>query len=347
MNGKGEVRALNQVTRELRDAAPPDLDFDRMGARLDGAIPAPRWGAPPVASRRGVVMPLLGVAAAAAMLAAWAQSPSVAPLASVGTVWSLERSVDASTLAPGARLASGAHRITVRHAGVATWELAPGSVARWASSTPLTIALDSGQISARVVPSPQPESFAVEAGSTRVAVHGTAFVVRHVAGRVEVNVTEGVVVVGPHGQAPRFSLPAPASGVFDLQGEGAGPLGGGAARIAAVVASSAAPSVAAPVKLDRLSSAPSREAITALESSVRRALQQCFVASFPADGDMHVSVSTRLTLAIAPSGELGSPSFEPPLAPAVRQCALESLRSLAGPASHEGGRVETRLELSR
>ena len=79
-------------------------------------------------------------------------------------------------LALGTRLTAGDRALVVEHHGRASWTLEPHATARVSDAGEfLTITLESGALSATVVPNPKPETFAVEVGGTRVAVHGTAF----------------------------------------------------------------------------------------------------------------------------------------------------------------------------
>jgi ferric-dicitrate binding protein FerR (iron transport regulator) len=65
---------------------------------------------------------------------------------------------------------------------------------------PLVLTLDRGAVDAQVVPVPSGEAFAVDVDGSRVAVHGTHLRVARDAGRVTVDLSEGVVSVG---RAPR------------------------------------------------------------------------------------------------------------------------------------------------
>jgi hypothetical protein len=65
---------------------------------------------------------------------------------------------------------------------------------------PLVLTLDRGAVDAQVVPVPSGEAFAVDVDGSRVAVHGTRLRVAREAGRVIVDLSEGIVSVG---RAPR------------------------------------------------------------------------------------------------------------------------------------------------
>ena len=87
--------------------------------------------------------------------------------------------------------------------GVASWALAPRSTVVIASlGVPHLLVLEEGEVTAQVVPKPSSatqESFAVEAGPSRVAVRGTVFSVDRSDDRVTVQVHHGKVMVGPAG----------------------------------------------------------------------------------------------------------------------------------------------------
>ena len=86
--------------------------------------------------------------------------------------------------------------------GVATWVIDPGSrVVVDSVAVPHVITLERGTVHAEVVPrnagDELVETFAVVAGTTRVAVHGTVFSVARAGDRITVEVTRGAVTVGP------------------------------------------------------------------------------------------------------------------------------------------------------
>jgi hypothetical protein len=74
-------------------------------------------------------------------------------------------------------------------------------VAKGTATMPHVVRLEQGRLDAEVVPRHDSdqllEAFVVEAGATRVAVHGTVFSVERRADIVDVEVTRGSVTVGP------------------------------------------------------------------------------------------------------------------------------------------------------
>src|SRR5581483_1630809 len=123
-----------------------------------------------------------------------------------------------NALAVGDVVESGTDAVVVDHDGQATWTLSPDSSAHVEElGSVIRVALDRGVLSAKVAKSPRPESFVVRVEGTRIAVHGTAFRVSRLDHAVTVEVTEGVVGVGPlHG--PSFDVAAPGSTTTTFEG---------------------------------------------------------------------------------------------------------------------------------
>ena len=94
--------------------------------------------------------------------------------------------------------------VTVERPGKLTWILEPSSmvtVTHAASGAgALVLSLQRGAVEAQVVPVASGEAFAVDVDGSRVAVHGTHLRVARVGDHVTVDLSEGVIVVGP---APR------------------------------------------------------------------------------------------------------------------------------------------------
>jgi hypothetical protein len=116
--------------------------------------------------------------------------------------------------------------LTFAQEGLVSWTLAPGGALRVRSvGLGHTVTLERGEIHAEVTPrSPSEglvESFAVEVEGTRVAVHGTAFSVKHEGDHVLVDVAHGTVAVGPVGHVGVTTghlLVGPARASFSLDG---------------------------------------------------------------------------------------------------------------------------------
>ncbi|HEY0469170.1 MAG TPA: FecR domain-containing protein, partial [Polyangiaceae bacterium] len=242
----------------------------------------------------------------------------------------------------------------------------------------LTVKLESGALSASVVPNPKPETFAVEVEGTRVAVHGTAFRVERAGERIQVEVSEGTVAIEASGahSAPAFLLRRNSRGNFALDGR-TGSVEGNASAVVAessgrshrtlapVAKVAPTPTVAhghvvapavqpekpqvSPVAVAEPQPLPIEPSISDIESGVTSALEllnRCFHDQTRSTG-IHVSASTALTLSVAGDGTIQSVTFEPPLAPAVEECAVSGLRMLTFTRSTEGVTFTRQLELQR
>jgi hypothetical protein len=109
-----------------------------------------------------------------------------------------------AALRSGVVVESQTEPVRFRLDGVVTWTLAPKTRVRVRTvAAPHEIVLESGSVFAEVKPQlgsdELNETFAVIAGTSRVAVHGTVFSVQRDGDRVLVEVTRGAVSVGPVG----------------------------------------------------------------------------------------------------------------------------------------------------
>jgi ferric-dicitrate binding protein FerR (iron transport regulator) len=365
----GEIRALRQVVREASEERAPQVDWARIErALLDQepqARPMPRRG-------RRLAWWLAAAAAALAVAgASWraARQPASPPARAV-----IERpgggSLDGAALAAGDRVTAGDADLRVEHAGIAAWTLSAGGRARIAlTGSLLTVELEQGSILAEVVPSARPETFAIEVGETRVAVHGTVFRVERSGDSVRVEVREGSVVVGgrtERGATRGFTLAAPSRGVFSTDGARSGEVGRDAtAAVApapnavpapkptAVAAHRAAPASVPAAEPTPASAPPAeppeRPASADVDGGVARltaAVEKCFVSNTSV-GEVSVSVSSKLTVVVDPSGAVSELRFDPPLAPAVQRCAGQAMQDLRFPQSRLGAKATRSLQLSR
>jgi hypothetical protein len=366
-----EERALDRLILELREQPSPNLDWERVEARLLRE-PAPHS---PSAARSFLArlrLPAAGLVAACAVLTlVVARKPAPLPAKQTATLSTLPLNGD--QLALGARVTTGAQPLVVEHRGRARWTLEPHATALVTEAGEfLTVKLESGALSASVVPNPKPETFAVEVEGTRVAVHGTAFRVERVGERVQVEVSEGTVAVEASGthSAPAFLLRRDSRGNFALDGhtgsvegnasavvaDGGGRSHRTVAKTAPVTRTHAAAPVLQPAKPNASaeSAAPTPElpvqpSISEIERGVSSALElmnRCFEDQTRSTGN-HVSASTGLTLSVAGDGTIQSVTFAPPLAPAVEDCAVSGLRGLTFARSVEGVTFTRRLELAR
>jgi hypothetical protein len=224
---------------------------------------------------------------------------------------------------------------------------------------PLVLDLQDGAIEAQVVPVARGEAFAVDVGTergvVRVAVHGTHLRVARAGNRVVVDLTEGVVSIGvpprvgvtygtlvtapahveldatdlrtlriDHTPASvRAPIPLVHEGAVGLRAE-APPLAVASAEPpqAAVVASApkdavvhaSEPALTAKVE-PRKAAVPPREAIAA-------AVRNC-AAARSQSGEVHVTVTSNLSLQVSGGGMVENAQFSPPLPADVQDCAAK------------------------
>jgi len=360
-NARDPQETLRGLLRDASSEPAPELDWNRVEQRLMSRIGVPN------APRRYSIQPMVwwGGLAVAASAALWLltrhTSTSVAPPpAAPVVVASQSLRKDGDALPVGSRISADTRELTVEHPDRATWTLAPGSSALLTErGARIGLRLEQGSVLSRVVPSPTPETFVVEAARARVAVHGTVFRVSLEGGRVLVQVSEGTVGVGPRGAAPAFFLKAPASGDFAEDGRSGSTDGYAVAQASArrseplkllpVRAPSAAPlaSLIAPAPSAELPREPS---INDIESGVARivdATSDCFSHFTKSTDGVQITVRTALTLQIKADGSASDVDFQPPLSPEAAECAANGIAQIKFAASQEGTKVTRMLELKR
>jgi hypothetical protein len=260
--------------------------------------------------------------------------------------------------------------------GVATWTLEPhGRVVVRTVSEPHVVELEHGTLVAEVVPRHDTdelvESFAVEAGTTRVAVHGTVFSVQRSGDRVTVDVMRGSVAVGPAGhRGPTVGhlLVSPARAAFSTHGgrlldvlprpaedlppvavrhesEPSAPLPGAPAIAPPALepaptprpiahgpeGSHASPEAPAPPMIEPPAAPPPLDV-----DEARAIVVACLTGSMgKATGDTVVTVSSQVTAHVGSDGTIGSVRFAPPLRPDLQQRCGGALfgRTVAGASS--------------
>ncbi|HEX7453055.1 MAG TPA: FecR domain-containing protein [Polyangiaceae bacterium] len=377
-NRNPNEEALEQLILELRAEAAPELDWDRVEARLMREPKTVARSATSVLTSRLRWPAVALVAAAAAFALVKRPQAPVAAFPPKATAQLARGPLNGDTLALGTRITAGKQAVVVEHQGRARWTLEPHATAFVSNAGELlTVQLESGALSAAVVPNTKPETFAVEAGGTRVAVHGTAFRVERSADRVLVQVSEGTVAVEPaqtH-SAPSFLLRRDSRGNFALDGR-TGSVEGNASvvvgstepqsrREIAPLKAAPHPAKASPTPAEPVSAAPALAAepvatpaqqalapqpsISDIESGVSSAiglLNGCFRDQTHSAG-IRVSASTAMTLSVAAEGTVQSVTFTPPLAPAVEDCAVLGLRTVTFAHSVEGVTFTRLLELTR
>lgn len=364
-----EERALDRMILELREDPTPELDWNRMEARLLSE-PRPEAQGPAPSFWSRLRLPAAGlVAVAAVATVVMARKP--APLTETQTAKLSTAPLNGDQLALGTRLTSGNLPLIVDHPGRARWTLEPHATALVTNAGEfLTVQLESGALSATVVPNPKPETFAVEVQGTRVAVHGTAFRVERLGEHVQVDVSEGTVAVEPSGthSAPAFLLRRNSRGTFALDGRTGNVEGNASAVVndgdgrqshrtlakaaAARPHATAAPAAPPPTPAEPVAqpqAVPTQPSISDIEKGVSSAVElmnRCFHEQTRTTGN-RVTATTALTLSVAGDGSIQSATFAPPLAPTVEDCAVSGLRTLTFAHSTEGVTFTRVLELNR
>jgi hypothetical protein len=350
-------KALRAVLAEARAEKVPELDVKRIEDELD-ALPPP---APPKPAPRFRLLLAPAALAAAAAIVYFAQPDETAPPADTPpTMAELGRPREGDQLAPGTVIAAATERRTVSHPGRVTWTLDPGSrVTLLTTGEMVTLRLDQGSVSAEVVPSARPESFAVEAGDLRVAVHGTVFRVALATNGIDVSVSEGSVLVGPRAKPgtgkllqspaaehfdpppakpapPPVRAPSPPAPASASQGAGAVP---GREPSESEPTAAAAPTTATPELPP-----PSPGAVDTAALHVIELASACY-RQRTAGGKHLPPVSTTLRLQTRPDGSISSVKFEPSLPRQVELCVRDGARSLHGPVSNKGIEVSRSIVL--
>lgn len=229
----GEHEAMQELVRELRKENHAELDWEALEGRLlkqvarepRMAAPAPRMRA--VFALAAVLVAVVAVIGARALLRSEPALGPSAPKAAAPRVFGPEviSPLHGNALAAGDRVRTGRVPIRVEHRAHSSWVLAAGSAVTVLSvGEVVRLRLDTGSLTAEVTHAERPESFVVQAGATRIAVHGTRFTVQRRQARVLVQVTEGVVAVSSEraagGSEERWLLQAPARGDFSEDGSG-------------------------------------------------------------------------------------------------------------------------------
>lgn len=365
-------KLMAEVRRDLGTAEAKRVDWNAVDAKLFAHLEASRRVerarfAPhrrPGATMAGVG--LLAVAAVAAVIAGKSREPltrdAVGVAESAGTIVAIEGEgsvvVNAASVGSGAGLSLG--DVVETRRAQATVER-PGKVSlileRDSRATvshvhgALVLALAKGAIEAQVVPVAAGEAFAVDVGSSRVAVHGTHLRVERSGDRVVVDLNEGVISVG---EAPRVGavdgtlVNAPAHVEF-LATDALGTLTqthdlaavrGAEVRSRNVTAASAVPpprsesstrSAAVPPATEgRSEPRPTptfgTKSASAVDprSAIVAAVRTC-MSERPHADNVTVVVNTTLHLDLADDGTVRIARFEPPVAPDVNACAAQSI----------------------
>ena len=366
-NRPASQRILEKLVEAARSEPTQSIDFERMQLKLRQT-----WVAQRPQEQRFPLRWHWASAAAVAVsffVGGWfGHARHQASMSSTSEMPHPLRVLDGRTVAVGQELSTGLDPLVVNHPGVAQWTLAPGGKARLsAKGQYLTVQLDVGRIDAEVIPSQKLESFAVEAGSLRIAVHGTTFAVQKQGDWVDVVVSAGRVVVGPSGQpgntsgtilvapgrqrfainlkqdsreAPRRNEPMPGTPPVRPKLTAPSP-----------VASDKPLGQAANHSETKLDDRPSRVEQEEALDLVRAAAARCFAQAKTNDAarDSHVTVrvDTQLTIDIAPSGSIRDVSFAPPVPDTILECTRHEISDWSTTPSNLGAVSSRPIMLTR
>lgn len=370
----GEERALQRITREARFEAEPDCDWEAIEERLmaevsssdalSSPLPKGHLGRPWTAIMLAAAGFCLMATGAWVLRESWLMPSGLAQAVAVPSDAPPSAALDSDQLVVGTLITSGAEPREIHHPGRAHWRLGPQGRARIGALGPyLTVVLESGWIEAEVVPSPRPESFAVEVGRTRVAVKGTRFRVEPSLDQVKVSVSRGIVVVGEAGHPGMTQgvvLRSPTHRVFDRTGQvisddptvdTASTSSGSSAlpqaqKLGAAGQSGASSSEGAGNSVVPLGTTPeahplhelvSARELAALGDRISAHLQECFRAHTVELEKVRVNAESTASFEVAPSGALARLSFVPPFAPPVETCVRAAVQSEKISASTRGG----------
>ena len=337
-------RALSRVLSEVRAESAPELDWERIEARL-GEEPRmpPADGTP----SRGLRAAFVLAAAGLALTIGWVAAGGRAPMASPTLPEAPRHALDGDTLGTGSRIDAITDEVAVEHARHSRWTLERGGRASVTTGGGIVrVELEQGALVARVVPSQKQETFVVEAAGTRVAVHGTAFRVALTADHVDVAVTEGTVLVGPRDR-PGSGRPVSANENSSFSLSGVPLVGETPANPKASRPSVDHRGASGTGRPRELAEQPSIDEVEKVVSQVLELGATCFQSRTATANGVRVTASTTVTLRALPNGGVELVALDPPLAPPVQRCVLEGLRTLAIAESQRGIQVVRRMELER
>jgi hypothetical protein len=346
-----DEKALASVVSEARAERIPELDWAKLEAKLDALPPPP--AAPKPSPLRYLVPPLAVAAALAVAFFSWPEPPQAPVVERTPTVEG-SKPTDGDALAPGSRVEARGAKQVVSHPLRATWTLEPGSVAEVVrTGEVITIRLLTGSVSAEVVPTGRLETFVIEARDVRVAVRGTRFRVALPDEGVDVDVTEGRVMVGPR-EKPGTGrlLVGPASEHFPPTHPPEKPpipvnLPAPSLRASASVEP---PKPLASVELVPAAPAVPEPSPGAVDTAALHAIEltsACYRQRTVAAREPSPPVQTTLTVKARPDGSISSIQLSPPLARQVEVCVRDGLKALHGPVSPKGIEVSRAITLGR
>lgn len=351
---------LRQMVVDVQQSQTPEVDWEALQSRLLASVECQPVAAQrsPAGSKQSWLLAALAIAALGIVLVQLGRLPGSGDEAGIATEEAapIEEAAptDAERLEVGQRIVANSKPVTVRHRDLAEWVLAPGGASEIKALRPtVVIQLQSGRLSASVVPSARRESFIVEAGGLRVSVRGTVFSVERVGEQVVVEVKEGTVAVGQAGNASETVLVGPASGRFHSTGERAGTAlrtKGRVSRRGALTPTGThapAPPASSPISVAGLQQEPTFEDVERGLSVVEGSLADCLGRHTGEGGTITLSLRTRVTLKVQPDGSLSRYRFVPPLAPSIADCFGAEVNQVSFAPSVAGAHIIRDLEIAR
>ncbi|NRA34010.1 MAG: FecR domain-containing protein [Polyangiaceae bacterium] len=377
---------MNAVATEIRNQKTPEVDWNKVESELfdkiaqqetsrfseidePNTIPMGAW-----AIAASVLIAIFGWTAlgtsaddSANTQLSTTQTPAItapavtAPAIAAPAVATPTATAESSELSAGQEFRTEVSAKTFALDGIASWELAPHSVASLIEIGDITrLRLFHGALTATVHPVHRPESFVVEAGQARVAVHGTVFRVELQGTEFHVNVTKGVVSVGPLDSKSTETvamLHAPTQQQFDLNGRRQAPKN----TVSAPTARKSAPvAVRTPAPSTKTFSPPSAVANAAPPTALAKpaptirqgrarfagVVSNCFDRHTRNSG-VAIQADTQTKLFINAEGRVYKVLFSPPLAPSVQRCTSQGLSAVAFPKADQGHELSQSVSLGR
>ena len=364
-----QARMRDSMLEAARSEPLPEIDVSLLEARLRR-----RWVGQSMKGRARHQVSwrwLSGLAVAVPVLAGgiaaqWHRAHTIPEVARLSAA---VLNINGNELRVGQDIVAENQPVAVVHVNVARWVLAPHGRARIIAQGPyLTVGLNSGRIDAEVVPSRQPESFAIETNERRVAVHGTRFSVERQSNGMVVTVLAGSVVVGSPGQLGQTTgmvLTAPQRMRFPLvEQKDSSPLGDVVAVVEdslprrskntlSVPATANSDTINDPAHplIDKLPERPSPIEQEMALDVVRAAAARCFAQAKTSDtgheSNVLVRVETQLSVTIAPSGSVQNASFSPPVPDEIMECARHEVADWSTSPSQLGSTANRAIILMK
>ena len=363
-----DARWLREMAEEVAKAPSQELNwdrieqgvFDRLDARGPRLLPRPSVAAWPR------VLGAAAVAAVAAGLVLTASRTPSTPLEPTFAPVALQQ--EGNGIGAHTELVAEDHPVAFEHAGWARFRLGnPGRIRVLRMDDRVALHLLEGKVEADVTRQSIGEAVTIRAGNLRVAVHGTLFSVELRDGTLRVQVERGAVAVGPasRGVTEGWLVTGPSTGVFDLaHGRRLHGFPSVSDPISLVpppapsaeppsppsVEVEPAPAVKAPAPVSLQPPAPiapslpevlTADLAAATLQSIAQGVTACHRNAMPRTDGVTIRAQTRISIHVAPNGQVTFARFDPPLSPRAQTCASGVVQGATFPRA----RIESVLEL--